>query len=147
MFHLHSQGLAWSGPLVSPASPLWTYSLHLWSFRQEASLLLPKHTRLYQPQGFALHRFFPLPGVVSLLLLTSKSYYYSNASSAILDLSSKSKKEYVKAVYCHPPYLTYMQSEMLGWMKHKLESRLPREISTTSDMLMTPPLWQKVKKN
>ena len=48
-------------------------------------------------------------------------------------------KEYVKAVYCHPAYLTYMQStssEMLGWMKHKLESRLPGEISTTSDMQM-----------
>ena len=59
-------------------------------------------------------------------------------------------KEYVKAVYCHPTYLTYMQStscEMLGWMKNKLESRLPGEISITSDMQMTPPLWQKVKKN
>ena len=62
---------------------------------------------------------------------------------------SKSGKEYVKAVYCHPAYLTYMQSiscEILGWMKHKLESRLPGEISITSDMQMTPPLWQKVKK-
>ena len=56
---------------------------------------------------------------------------------------SKSGKEYIKAVYCHPAYLTYMQStsrEMLGWMKHKLESRLPGEISITSDMQMTPPL-------
>ena len=63
---------------------------------------------------------------------------------------SKSGKEYVKAVYCHPAYLTYMQStscEMLGLMKHKLESRLLGEISITSDMQMTPPLWQKVKKN
>ena len=63
---------------------------------------------------------------------------------------SKSGKEYVKIVYCHPAYLTYMQSisgEMLGWMKHKLESRLPGEISVTSDTQMTPPLWQKVKKN
>ena len=53
---------------------------------------------------------------------------------------SKLRKEYVKAVYCHPAYLTYMQSttwEMLGWLKHKLESRLPREISTTSDMQIT----------
>ena len=61
---------------------------------------------------------------------------------------SKSGKEYVKAAYCHPAYLTYIQStsrEMLGWMKHKLESRLPGEISITSDMQMTPPLWQKVK--
>ena len=60
------------------------------------------------------------------------------------------EKEYVKVVYCHPAYLTYMQRtslEMLGWRKHKLESRLPGEISITSDMQMTPPLWQKVKKN
>ena len=64
--------------------------------------------------------------------------------------SSKSGKDYVKAVYCHPAYLTYMQSiscEMPGWLKHKLESRLPGETSITSDMQMTPPLWQKVKKN
>ena len=63
---------------------------------------------------------------------------------------SKLGKEYVKAVYCHPAYLSYMQNascEMLGWMKHKLESRLPGEITTTSDMQMTPPLWQKAKKN
>ena len=63
---------------------------------------------------------------------------------------SKSGKEYVKAVYCHPAYLTYMQSasyEMLDWMKHKLESRLLGEISITSDMQVTPPLWQKAKKN
>ena len=63
---------------------------------------------------------------------------------------SKLEKEYVKAIYCHPAYLTYMQStsfEMLGRMKHKLESGLPGEISKTSDKQMTPPLWQKVKKN
>ena len=63
---------------------------------------------------------------------------------------SKFGKEYVKAVYCHPVYLTYMQStswKMPGWMKHKLESRLPGEISITSDKQMTPPLWQKVKRN
>ena len=51
-------------------------------------------------------------------------------------------------LYIVTVYLTYMQStswEMLGWMKHKLESRLPEEIATTSDMLMTPPLWQKMK--
>ena len=57
-------------------------------------------------------------------------------------------KEYIKAVYCHPAYLTYMQNiscEMLGWMKHKLESRLLEEISITSDMQIIPPLWQKVR--
>ena len=62
---------------------------------------------------------------------------------------SKSGKEYVTAVYCHPTYLTYMQStscEMLGWMKHKLESRLPGKILITLDRQMTPYLWQKVEK-
>ena len=52
---------------------------------------------------------------------------------------SKLRKEYVKAVYCHPAYLTYTQStscEILGWMKHKLESRLLGEISIASDMQM-----------
>ena len=61
---------------------------------------------------------------------------------------SKSGKEYFRAVYCHPAYLTSMQStswKMPGWMKHKLESRLQGEIPITSDMQMTPPLWQKVK--
>ena len=63
---------------------------------------------------------------------------------------SKQGKEYVKAVYCHPAYLTSVQStscEMLGWMKLGLESRLLGEIPIASDMQMTPPLWQKEKKN
>ena len=63
---------------------------------------------------------------------------------------SRLERGYIKAVYCHPAYLTSMQKtlcEMLGWMKHNLELRLPGEISTTSDIQMTPPLWQKVKKN
>ena len=54
---------------------------------------------------------------------------------------SKQEKEYLKAVYCHPAYLTYMQStlwETQGWKKHKLESRLLGEIPITSDMQMTP---------
>ena len=62
--------------------------------------------------------------------------------------SSKSEKEYVKAVYYHPAYLTYKQStswETLGWKKHKLESRLQGKILVTSDMQMTPPLWQEAK--
>ena len=57
---------------------------------------------------------------------------------------SKSGKEYVKARYYHPAYLTYMQNtspEMPGWMKHKLESKFLGEISITSDMQMTSPLW------
>ena len=59
---------------------------------------------------------------------------------------SKLGKQYVKAVYCHPAYLTYMQStscKMLGWMKHKLESRLLEEVSITSDIQMTPPYGRK----
>ena len=59
-------------------------------------------------------------------------------------------KEDIKTVYCHPAYLTYMQStscEMPGWMKHRLESRLLGEISMTSDMQLTPPLQQKATKN
>ena len=59
-------------------------------------------------------------------------------------------KEYIKAVYCHPAYLTYMQTtscKMLGWMKHKLESRLLGKISIISDMQMTLLLRQKVKRN
>ena len=63
---------------------------------------------------------------------------------------SKSGKVYVKAVYCHPAYLTSMQStswKTLGWIKHKLEPKLPGEISITSDMQMTPYLWQKANMN
>ena len=59
-------------------------------------------------------------------------------------------KGVVRAVYCHPAYLTYMQNtsfKMTGWMNHKLESRLLGEISTTSDMQIMPSWWQKVKRN
>ena len=62
--------------------------------------------------------------------------------------ASKLGKEYVKAVYCHPAYLTYMESpscETLGW-KHKLKSNLQGEIPTTLDMQMTQPLWHKEKR-
>ena len=61
---------------------------------------------------------------------------------------SKLTKEYVKAVCCHPTYLTCMQStscKMPGWMKHKLESRLLGEMSIISDVQMTPPLWAESK--
>ena len=63
---------------------------------------------------------------------------------------SKLGKEYVRAVYYQSAYVTYMQNisyKMPGWMKCKLESRLPGEISIASDMQMTPPLWQKAKRN
>ena len=63
---------------------------------------------------------------------------------------SRLGKQYIKLVYCHPASLTYILStscKIPSWMKHKLESRLPGEISITPDMQMMPPLWQKVKKN
>ena len=60
---------------------------------------------------------------------------------------SKLGKEYVKVVYCRPAYMKSTSCEMSGWMKQKLESGLLGEISITSDMQMTPPLWQKVKRN
>ena len=63
---------------------------------------------------------------------------------------SKLGNQYIKAVYCYPAYLTSVQSiscEMLGWINHKLESRLQGKITTTSDMQMIPPLWKKAKKN
>ena len=65
-------------------------------------------------------------------------------------IGSKLGKEYDKTVYCHPVYLASMQSisfEMLGWTNQKPESSLPGEISVTSDIQMTSPLWQKVKRN
>ena len=62
----------------------------------------------------------------------------------------QSGKGVCQDLYCHPACLTYMQStscEMLGWMKHKLESSLSGEISTASDIQMTLPLWQKLKRD
>ena len=59
-------------------------------------------------------------------------------------------KEHIEAVHCHPAYLTCMQSiscNMLGWMKHKLKLKMPGEVSMTTDLQMTLPLWQKAKKN
>ena len=79
---------------------------------------------------------------------------YSNQKQQLeLDIEqwtgSKLRKGYIKAVYCHPAYLTYVQStsyKMTSWINHKLKSRLLGEISKTSDMWMTPPLWQKAKR-
>ena len=67
-----------------------------------------------------------------------------------LDMEQQTGFKSGKAVYCHPAYLIYIQSitrKMPGWMKHKLESRLLGETPITSDMEITPPLWQKAKKN
>ena len=77
-----------------------------------------------------------------------KRQYLEPAMEQLTD--SKLGKEYVKTVYCHPAYLTSVQRtscEMPSWMKDRLESRLPGEISVTSNIQMTPPLWQKVKRN
>ena len=74
----------------------------------------------------------------------------AESEEEVKDLLTKVQEESEKAVYCHLLYLTFMQGtsyEILGWIKHNLESRLPGEISITSDMQMIPPLWQKVKKN
>ena len=86
------------------------------------------------------------------LSASCKTYMQVKKQQLELDMgqwtASNLGKDYVKVVYCHPAYLTLMQStsyEMLGLMKHKLESRLLREISITSDMQITPFLWQKLK--
>ena len=93
-------------------------------------------------------------GIPDDLTCLLRNLYAGQEAALELDVKqqtdSKLGKEEVNAVCCHPSSLTYMQSTScitLGWMKHKLESRLPGEISITSDMQMTPPLWQKVKKN
>ena len=91
-----------------------------------------------------------LPDHLSCLL--SKLYAGQEAKvrtgHGTMDSFATLEKKYVKVVYCLAAYLTYMQRtscEMPGWMKHNLESRLLGEISTTSDMQMTPHLRQKVK--
>ena len=106
----------------------------------------------------------PVPGILQARTLEWVAISFFNASWEIciqvrkqqleLDMEqqtgSKYEKEYVKAAYCHPAYLTSMQStswETLGWKKPRLESRLLGEISITSDMQTTPALWQKVKRN
>ena len=79
-----------------------------------------------------------------------RNLYAGQEATVRMDMEQQAgsilKKEYIKAVYCHPAYLTYMQStscEMPGCMKYKLESRLPGEIPITSDLQMTPPYGRK----
>ena len=91
-----------------------------------------------------------IPDHLTCLLKNLYAVLESTEQDMEQQTGSKLGKEYIKAVYCHPVCLTYMQStsfEIPGWKKHKLESRLLGEISITSDMQITPPLWQKVKKN
>ena len=99
-------------------------------------------------------KFFMRWEYQSILSASSKICIHVKKQALDLDMeqqtASKSGKVYIKAIYCHPAYLTYMPStscEMPGWMTHELELRLPGEISITSDTQMTSPLWQKVKNN
>ena len=87
-------------------------------------------------------------GILDHLTCLLQNLYASQ--EALVRTASELGNEYIKAVYCHAAYLAYMQSiscEIPGWIKHKLESRLPGEISITSDMQITSPLMQKAKRN
>ena len=95
-------------------------------------------------------KFFKMWGVLDHLTCLLRNLYTGQEATVTTGHGTmdwfKLGKEYFKAVYRHPAYLTYMQSisrEMPGWMKHKLESRLPGEISITSDMQMTLPLYSR----
>ena len=128
------------------------------SKKQESSRKTPTSALLTMPRLLILdHRKLwkilkemGIPDHLTFLLRN----LYAGQEATELDMEqqtgSKLGKEYVKPLYRHPAYLTYMQitsCEMPGWMRHKLESRLLREISITSDTQMTPPLWQKAKRN
>ena len=91
-------------------------------------------------------------GIPDHLICLLRNLYAGQEATGQMDVEqqihSSLGKDYIMAVYRHIAYLTYVQGtscEMLGWMKHNLESRLPGEISITSDIQMTPLLWQKVK--
>ena len=124
------------------------------SKEQESSRKTSISTSLTMPNSLTvdhnkLQKILKEMGIPDHLTCLLRNLYAGQELDMEQQTGSKSGKEYVKAVYCHPAYLTYMQStscEMLNWMKHKLESRLPGEISITSYTQMTPPLWQKVKK-
>ena len=114
-----------------------------------ALLITPKPLTVWITSNSKILQEVRIPDHLTSLL---KNLYADQEQQLELDMEQqtglKLGKGYIKAVYCHPVYLTYMQStscEMPGWMKHKLESRLQGEISKTSDTQMTPPLWQKVK--
>ena len=99
-----------------------------------------------------LRKILQQMGIPDHLTCLLRNLYAGQKATVKLQQRTGSKlgKKYIKAVCCHPVYLTSMQStscKMQGWVKHKLESRLLGEISITSDMQMIPPLWQKVKKN
>ena len=121
-----------------------------------ASLTIPKPLTVWITTNWKILKEMGIPDHPTCLLRNMYADFCTQVRKQQWELDmkqqtgSKQGKEYIKGVYCHPVYLTYMQStscKMTGWMKHKLESRLLGEKSTTSDMQMTPPLWQKVKKN
>ena len=91
-----------------------------------------------------------IPDHLTCLLRNLYAGHEATELDTVQQTGSKSGKECIKSVYCHRDYLTYTQTtswEMLGWMKHKLESKLLGEISMTSGRQMTSPLWQKENKN
>ena len=104
-----------------------------------ASLTMLKPLTLWITTNWKIRKEMGIPDHLTCLLRN----LYAGQEATELNMeqltASKLGKEYNKPVYCHPAYLTYMQNtscEMLGWMKHKLESRLPGEISITSVMQM-----------
>ena len=105
---------------------------------------MPKPLTVWITTNWKILKEMGIPDHLNCLL--RNPYAGQEETEPNMEQCSKLGKEYVKAVCCYLAYLTHMQSiscEMLGWMKPKLESRLLREISITSDMQMTPPLWQK----
>ena len=98
-------------------------------------------------------KFLKEMGIPDHLTCSLRNLFAGQKQQLDLDIKqrtgSKLGKQYVKAVYCHLAYLTYKQNlscKMLGWMKHKLEPELQRQVAITSDMQMTPWLWPKARK-
>ena len=113
-----------------------------------ALLTMPKPLTVWTTTNWKILKEMGIPDHLTSLLINMYAGQEEIEADMEQQTGSKQGKEYVKAIYCHPAYLTYMQStssEMLGWMKHKLESRFQGEISVTSVMHMTAHLWQKVK--
>ena len=120
-----------------------------WSRKTSTSALLttPKPLTVWITTNWKILKEIGIPDYLTCLL---KNPYAGQEATVTLDMEqqtgSKSGKEYVKAVYCHPAYLTYMQNmscKMLGWMKHKMESRLLGEIAIASDMQWHHPYGRK----
>ena len=132
----------------------------IWSWRMQgnsrkmstsASLTTLNPLTVWIPTNWKILKGTGVPDCLTYLL---RNLYVGQGATVIMDMEqqtgSKSGKEYIKAVYCHPTYLTYMQStslKMLDWMNRKLELRLPEETSITLDLQITPHLIQKVKRN